>query len=132
MRDTEHMKNHLFVVTRVNGKLIRRQPIEDPFLTNKTMHVQEWSLWDWLKMIFTRRYEVEVITRVESDGVSQGRWFQGADICEKCRHNRIDTPGQHPTKPGYESHGMRVCQECYYGTWAPPVANVSDCKASAE
>lgn len=114
MRDTEHMKKHLFVVTKVDGNTINRLPVEDPFHTTKVTHIQEWSFWDWLKLAFKRRWTVEVVVRVESDGVSQGRWFQGADICENCKRTRLDKPGQHPTKPGYESHDMRVCEDCYY------------------
>ena len=116
MRDTEHMKNHLFVVTRVNGELICRQPIEDPFLTCRTIHVKEWSFWDWLKLIFKRRYEVHLLVKVESDGVSQRRWFLGPDICEKCKHERIELPH-------YKRDGMSVCRDCYDGIEREPVAN---------
>ena len=53
----------------------------------------------------------EVIGTVAVDGVSQVRWFQGKDICQKCKRNRLNG---HETKPGYEHGDERWCETCYY------------------
>lgn len=111
MRDTEHFKNHLWLVTQTGDEPRKSVPIEDPFHTTRIEVELVWSFWDWLKMIFNRRERVKVLVKVQSDGCSQGRWFQGADICENCLRSRLTG---HSTKPGYESHGMRVCEDCYY------------------
>lgn len=117
MRDTEHFKNHMAVVTDIHAVSTGhtdhyRQEIEDPFIHNKT--IIRWTLLEWLAMLFRWPREVEVRVSVQADGCAMGRWFQGADICERCCHRRIDLPGQHPTKPGYESCGQRICEACYY------------------
>ena len=57
----------------------------------------------------------EVRVHVRSNGVSQGRWFQGADICERCKRTRIDEPRHGPkADPGYHHGDERWCEGCYY------------------
>jgi hypothetical protein len=46
------------IMTRVDGKLIKEQPIHDPFLFNKT--VVGISRWDLFKAMFRRQFEVKV------------------------------------------------------------------------
>jgi hypothetical protein len=110
MRDTEHFKKHLSIVTwrQDNGGAVEKvdeTPVEDPF--HRTRVVLSWSLWDWLMFLFSRR-EIEIVVHVRSNGVSQGRWFQGADICEKCKREKI--------VGGYK-HGRdeRWCLSCENG-----------------
>ena len=125
MYGLERMKNHLSVVTEVNGKEINEVPIEDPFHTTTVTHEMEWSFWDWLKLIFKRKETVTLRVKVRSDGVSQGRWFQRAIICDKCRRNRIDDI-RHPVEHdhGYHHGDERWCEACYYDHPIPaPVAN---------
>jgi hypothetical protein len=117
MRGTEHFKRHLSVVTwrQDNGGPVEKVSeieVEDPF--HRTKVVLQWTVLEWLRMLFTRR-EVEVVVHVRSDGVSQGRWFQGADICEKCKRARIGDP-RDPAghDPGYHHGAERWCQDCYY------------------
>lgn len=110
----ERMKNHLWVETRVDGKTIDRVPVDDPFHTTRVTHEFEWSLWDWFKMLFTRKASVTLVVHVGSDGVSQGRWFQRAIICDKCERARIDDP-RHPAHDcGYHHGDERWCEDCYY------------------
>jgi hypothetical protein len=113
MRDTEHFKKHLSVRTQIDNKTTGNVPVEDPF--HHTTVVVGWNFWDWLKMLFSRKREVEIRVKVCADGVAIGRWFQGADICEHCKRTRIDGLGQHAYKPGYEHADERWCEACYYG-----------------
>lgn len=117
MRDTSHFKRHLAVVTRTHwaGESrtdVSQVQVEDPF--HNTRVVMSWSLWKWLKLLFRWNRSVEITVLVEADGCAMGRWFQGADICEECKHARIDLAGSHPDKPGYQSRGMQICEACYY------------------
>lgn len=135
MRDTEHFKNHMQIVTEskvggVHQNDRRETPIEDPF--HHTRFTIELGLWDWLKLLFSRRREIEVRVHVMADGCAIGRWFQGADICERCCRERIDLPGQHPTKPGYESCGQRICQACYYEYPVQAVGNATDAQSAKD
>jgi hypothetical protein len=118
MRDTEHFKRHLWVVTDVDCKDVRTVAVEDPFHT--THVIVGWTFWGWLRMLFSRKREIDVRVKVRADEVALGRWFQGADICEHCKRQRIDGPGQHKTKPGYEHGDERCCETCYYEKPIPP------------
>lgn len=115
MFDTQlenRMERHLSVVTWVDNKMIREVKVEDPF--HHTTVIHEWSLWDWFKMLFRGR-RIEVRVHVRSDGVSQGRWFQRAIICDHCRRNRIDDPHHPPEHDhGYHHGDERWCEDCYY------------------
>jgi hypothetical protein len=113
MRDTEHMKRHLSIRTQIDNKTTSEIPVEDPF--HHTTVIIEWSLWDWLKMLWQRKVEVRV--KVMSDGVSQGRWFQGADICENCKRRRIDGPKPDGCFHAYKQDGSdeQWCEACHYG-----------------
>ncbi len=115
IRGTEHFKRHMAVITSVDGREICNQPIEDPFL--RTRIVVGWTLWEWLKMLFTWDRHVEVVVHVRSDGVAQARWFRGEDVCTKCKRRPIGYPhdGSSASKPGYESGEDRLCESCYYG-----------------
>lgn len=122
MRGTEHFKRHLSVITwrQDNGgpvEKISEVQIEDPF--HRTKVVIDWTFWGWLRMLFSRR-QVEIVVHVRSDGVSQGRWFQGADICEKCKRNRVDGPTQ--PMPGCRESGEVWCDDCCLGIDRPAVA----------
>lgn len=110
MRDTEHFKRHLSVETQIDGKRTGLVEIEDPFHTT-TVNVG-WSFWDWFKMIFQKK-EMVVRVKVRGDDVAIGRWFQGADICEHCQRARIDLPGVHRSKSGYEHGDERWCENCH-------------------
>jgi hypothetical protein len=46
------------ITTRVDGKVIREQPLHDPFLHNKT--VVGISRWDLFKGMFRKQFEVKV------------------------------------------------------------------------
>lgn len=119
MRDTEHFKNHLFILTEIDGVQTDYQAIEDPFHTTRV--IVGWNFWDWFKMLFKTKREVHIRVKIGSDGVSQGRWFQGADICERCKRTRIDGPGEHESKPGYEHGQERWCEKCYYQDGIPGI-----------
>lgn len=112
MRDCEHMKRHLSVVTFRDGKKESEQPVCDPFhTTNVTIG---FSLWDVVKMMFGKR-ETTVRVSVVADNVAYKRWFQGQDTCERCLQTKIGPePGVHPTEPGYHHGEERWCQACYY------------------
>jgi hypothetical protein len=112
MRDTEHFKKHLSLVTEINNEVISKVEIEDPFHHTKVFIYP--TFWERVTLLFYRPRVIEVSVHVRSDGVSQGRWFQGADICEHCQRRRIDLSGAHPTKPGYEHSDERWCEACYY------------------
>jgi hypothetical protein len=118
MRDTGHFKRHLSVVTwrQDNGGKIEQigdVPVEDPF--HRTKVILLWSFWDFLKFLFSRR-TVEIVVHVRSDGVSQGRWFQGADIALHVKRNAVEnastarasgilpTPSISLTVPGWSHH----------------------------
>jgi hypothetical protein len=126
MRDTEHFKKHLSIRVQVDGKTINDVPVEDPFHHSTIVHEIGW--WDLLRALFRGGYRVEIRVKVVSDGVSQGRWFQGADICERCKRARIDGPGQHETKPGYEHGDERWCEACYYKDPIPDMQNTLSMK----
>lgn len=113
MRGTEHFKNHMSIRTQIDHRTISNVPIEDPF--HHTTVIVTFSLWEWIKMMFRWQRQVEVRVKVCADGVAIGRWFQGADICEKCKRFRIDEPlhGQN-ADPGYHHGNERWCQACYY------------------
>ena len=58
------------ISTRVDGKLIKEQPIHDPFLHNKT--VVGISRWDLFKALFRRQFEVKVEISVHgSEGIQR-------------------------------------------------------------
>lgn len=119
MRTTEHFRKHLSIRTQIDHETVGDVPVEDPF--HHTTVVVDFTLWEWLKMLFTRPRQVEVRVKVVADGVAIGRWFQGADICENCKRTRIDGPGQHGTEPGYHHGPERWCEECYYKLPIEPV-----------
>lgn len=112
MRSTEHFKRHLYTVVYVDDEKIAETPIEDPFATIKTVIVL--TFWEWLKLFWKR--QIEVRSHIRSDGVALGRWFQGADICEKCKHAVIGYPndGSSAANPGYHHGDERWCEACYY------------------
>lgn len=116
MRDTTHFKKHLSVVTYLDDKQIGNVPCEDPFHTTN-VHIVT-SFWERLRNLFTR--EIVVRVHIRSDGVAWGRWFQGADICEKCKVTKLVG---HPTDPGYHHEDERWCEKCYYGIEEPSVAS---------
>lgn len=114
MRDTGHLKNHMSLSVAIEGLEISRTPMEDPFHTTRVvLDLADLTLWERVKSVFRPR-TIEVVVKVRADGCALGRWFQGADICEKCCRTRISG---HEHKPGYQSHGMCVCEDCYYGKW---------------
>ena len=58
------------ITTRVDGKLVKEQPIHDPFLHNKT--VVSISRWDLFKALFRRQFEVKVEISVRgTEGVQR-------------------------------------------------------------
>lgn len=99
------------VRTQVNGENVFDVPVEDPFHTTLVRH--NYSLWEWFMLLFRGR-KIVVVVKIVADGCAIGRWFQGADICEKCCRARITG---NASSPGYESHGMNVCEDCYYDNW---------------
>jgi hypothetical protein len=110
MRDTEHFKRHLEIVTetRVGGVSCddrRSVPAEDPF--HHTRVTVTIGLLDWLKLLFGKR-EIEVRVHVKADGCAMGRWFQGKDICERCCRARLDDQS-------FEVDGLLVCEACRFG-----------------
>lgn len=63
-------KEQFTIETRVNGELIKAQPIHDPFIFNKT--VVGISRWDLFKALFCKQYEVKVEVSVHgSAGVTR-------------------------------------------------------------
>jgi hypothetical protein len=111
MRDCDHMQRHLFVHTKRDGQAVDSVPVCDPFHTTRI--VCEWTLWEWLKMLFARSTTIEV--RVDADGVAMKRWFLGQDTCERCKQTKIGPmPGAHETEPGYHHGKERWCEACYY------------------
>lgn len=113
MRDCEHMKRHLSVVTHRDGELVSTQPVCDPFHTTRV--IVGWSLWEAIKLLFSRNRETEICVAVSADGIATKRWFHGQDTCEKCRQIKI---GPHPTYPnsdtGYHHGDERWCESCHY------------------
>lgn len=62
-------KPQFTIITRVDGQLVKEQPIHDPFLHNKTeIYV---SRWDLFKALFRRQYKttVEVSVRATEGAV---------------------------------------------------------------
>jgi len=58
------------ITTKVNGKVIKKQPIHDPFLYNKT--VVGISRWGLFKALFRRQFEVKVEVSVHgTEGVTR-------------------------------------------------------------
>jgi len=88
VRDTEHMKRHLFLETEINEKVNKIEAIEDPFIT--TTVTVGWNFWDWFRMLFEwNNREVRIRVKVRSDPISQARWFKGIDLCENCKKNDL-------------------------------------------
>lgn len=113
MRGTDHFKKHMSVRVQVDGETTDNIPIEDPF-HHTTVRVGI-SFWNWLKLLVKRPREIEVRVKIIHDGVALGRWFQGADICEKCKRARIDDARHGPhADPGYHHGDERWCEACYY------------------
>ena len=122
MRPDDWMKKHLAIVTEVDGKQIGNLPVEDPFhTTNVTVGLSFWGLLKMLLGLAPR--EIHVRVKVRSNGVSQGRWFQRAEICEKCKRTRIDDI-RHPQghDHGYHHGDERWCHDCYYDIVTPCTA----------
>lgn len=109
---TGYMKRHLKTVTHVDGAKIGEQPIDDPFANVNV--VVRWTLWEWLKLLFTREMVVRV--KVQADGVAIDRWFTGADTCERCCRVKIGQPhdGSNTSDPGYHHGDERWCHDCHY------------------
>jgi hypothetical protein len=59
----ENGTEQFLIKTRVDGKLIREQPIHDPFLHNKT--VVGISRWDLFRAMFKKQFVVKVEVSVE-------------------------------------------------------------------
>jgi len=118
MFDTQlenRMKRHLSVVTWEDNKVLSEIPIDDPFHHTRINYEVRLTLWERIKLLFAGRITAEFRVHVRSDGVSQGRWFQRAIICDKCKRNRIDDP-RHPPEHdhGYHHGDERWCEDCYY------------------
>jgi hypothetical protein len=115
MRSLDHMPKHLCQITRIDGKETYRQQIADPFATTKV--IIGWNLWDWLRMLFSRPREIEVVVEIQGDGVATNRWFAGRDVCERCQRTAIGFPldGSSAADPGYHHGEERLCERCYYG-----------------
>src|SRR5579859_5463262 len=63
-----HGKEQFTIFTRVDGKVIKEQPIHDPFLHNKT--IIGISRWDLFKALFKKQFEVKVEISVDgTDGI---------------------------------------------------------------
>lgn len=65
-------EKHLTVETRIDGKRISIEPINDPFLRNETVH--EMSIWDRLKFLFHGRIVVEILIRGDQEAIRH--WFR--------------------------------------------------------
>lgn len=107
MRDTEHFLNHLAIETAVDGETIRVVQVQDPFHT--TTFEIKMTVLEWVKFFFKRQISIRV--NVRADRCAIRRWFDGIDVCERCGGPELTG---HPTKPGYESRGQRICEACYY------------------
>lgn len=128
MRSLDHMPQHLCQITRIDGVETHKQPIADPFATTKV--VVGWNLRDWLKMLFRRRREIEVVVKIQGDNVAIQRWFSGRDMCDRCHMEQIGFPhdGSSAADPGYHEGDERLCERCYYRLPQKPL----DILASAE
>lgn len=63
-------KEQFAIATRVDGELIKEQPIHDPFIYNKT--IIGISRWDLFKAIFRKQFEIKVEVTVRgSEGVQR-------------------------------------------------------------
>lgn len=106
MRNTEHMVNHLVVITEIDDKMITEPAhIEDPFHTS--ILVLEWSVWAWLKVLFTWHRRITIRVKVRGDSVAHARWFTGKDLCEHCLKTDLED-GR-----GYKHGDERWCEECH-------------------
>ncbi len=89
--NTEYLKDHLFVVTEIDGKQIGKVPVEDPFhTTNVTVG---WTFWEWLKMLFAQKRSIVVRVKVQSDRVAHDRWFRddgGPRVADMLAENVIE------------------------------------------
>lgn len=65
-------EKHLTIETMIDGEVIDKQDINDPFLTNRT--VIEMSIWDRLKFLFSGR--IAVVVRVRGDKEAHNQWFR--------------------------------------------------------
>lgn len=112
---TGFMKKHLQLETRMDDEKIHEMSINDPFLRTST--TIEWSLWDWLKMLFKRPRQTVIVTRIIADDVAYKRWFSGVDACDRCAAV-IGYPhdGSNADDPGYHHGDERLCETCYYKT----------------
>jgi hypothetical protein len=132
MRTTEHFKNHLRVVTEIDGKVTSNIRVEDPFA--HTSVIVGWNLWDWFKMLFSRSRELRIRVDIRGDGVAQARWFRGVDVCERCQRTPIGIPhdGSAAHDPGYHHGEERLCESCYYDypQKASVAAEVNGCMKS--
>lgn len=124
MRDPDYMKTnrHLFVSVYLEGKQVGNScPIADPFI-NTTMTIS-FTVWELVKLIFSRKRETVVRIAVDGDSVAMKRWFQGQDTCERCQQVKIGPlPGVNETNPGYHHGSERWCRECYYSEPIKPTA----------
>lgn len=70
------------VVTRVDGKVIKEQPIHDPFLHNRT--TVGISRWDLFKAIFRKQYTVTVEVSVRgTDGVMRAIMSLDTEVLDR-------------------------------------------------
>jgi hypothetical protein len=79
MTNTDHMKEHLAVVTQVNNEEERVVPVEDPFhTTNIRVELDiRFGLWDRLKILFLGKHTetVRVRVKVRADDIAIRHWF---------------------------------------------------------
>jgi len=77
-----HGKEQFTIFTRVDGKVIKEQPIHDPFLHNKT--VIGISRWDLFKALFRKQFEVTVeISVIGTAGVQRAVMMLDPEAIEK-------------------------------------------------
>lgn len=111
---TGYMKRHLKSQVWRDQTLVKETPIDDPFATVTV--IVGWTFWGCLKLLFSRKREVEIQVKITGDGVAQKRWFEGVDVCEQCQSTNIGHPhdGSSASDPGYHSGDERICHDCYH------------------
>ena len=70
------------ITTKVDGKIIKAQPIHDPFLFNKT--VVGISRWDLVRALFRKQFTVTVETSVEgTQGIQRAIMMLDPEVLTK-------------------------------------------------